>query len=181
MMYILSQVFGVLAFVFVFASMQFKDIKHVLLCLVGCNGFQALSYILIGGFTACGLSLIATIQSLIFYFIRRSGKDEPRWLQTIVLVSYIICCALTFRSWVDLLPTFAAALFAIGSMQKNSRNYRILMLFNGALWVAYDVVILAYTMLGSHIFTVVSALLGIVRLDILKKTNGNSNNDTATE
>ena len=70
MAYILSQIFGFLVFLFVFASAQTKNMKNALLCQIGCNGFGMLSYVLLGGFSGCGIYLIATIQSAIFYFIR---------------------------------------------------------------------------------------------------------------
>ena len=54
-------------------------------------------------------------------------------------------------------------------MQKKPSRYRIIILLNGAVWIVYDIFMGAYTMLASHIFTVASALLGIIRLDVLKK------------
>ena len=70
MPYILSQVLGFFVFLFVFASMQTKNMKYVLICQIGCNGLGMLSYILLGGFSGCGIYLIATVQSVIFFYIR---------------------------------------------------------------------------------------------------------------
>lgn len=170
MAYILSQVFGFLVFLFVFASAQTKNMKNALLCQIGCNGFGMLSYVLLGGFSGCGIYLIATIQSAIFYFIRKSEKEEPKWLNPVIIVAYIACSAATLTGWLDLVPLLAAVLCAIGIAQKKPKNYRIIMLLNGALWVIYDVFMGAYAMLASHIITIGSALLGIIRLDLPKKT-----------
>ena len=170
MAYILSQIFGFLVFLFVFASAQTKNMKNALLCQIGCNGFGMLSYVLLGGFSGCGIYLIATIQSAIFYFIRKSGKDEPKWLNPVIVIAYIACSAATLKGWLDLVPMLSAVLCAVGLAQKKPTNYRIILLLNGAIWLIYDVFMGAYTMLASHIITVGSALLGIIRLDLRKKT-----------
>ena len=170
MAYILSQIFGFLVFLFVFASAQTKNMKNALLCQIGCNGFGMLSYVLLGGFSGCGIYLIATIQSAIFYFIRKSGKDEPKWLNPVIIVAYLACSAATLKGWLNLVPMLAAVLCAVGLAQKKPTNYRIILLLNGVIWLIYDVFMGAYTMLASHIITVGSALLGIIRLDLRKKT-----------
>ena len=169
MAYILSQIFGFLVFLFVFASAQTKNMKNALLCQIGCNGFGMLSYVLLGGFSGCGIYLIATIQSAIFYFIRKEGKEEPKWLSIVIVAAYLICSLATLKGWVDLVPMVAAVLCDIGLSQKKPTNYRIILLLNGTIWLIYDIVMGAYTMLASHIITMGSALLGIIRLDILKK------------
>lgn len=169
MEYIVSQILGFIVFLFVFASMQTKNIKTVLLCQIGCNGFGMISYVLLGGFSGCGIYLVATVQSVVFFFIRNSGKEEPKWLKPVIIIAYIACSAVTLKGWLDLVPMLAAVLCALGIAQKKPTNYRIIMLLNGAVWVIYDVCMGAYTMLASHVITIGAALLGIIRLDLLKK------------
>lgn len=169
MTYNLSQIFGGLVFLFIFASMQTKDIKRVLLCQIGCNGFGMLSYVLIGGFSGCGIYLIATVQSVIFFWLRIKDREVSRWLNPVILVAYVGCSAVMFSGWIDVFPMVAAVLCAFGIAQKNATNYRFIMLMNSSVWIVYDLFMGAYTMLASHIFTVASALLGIIRLDLLPK------------
>ena len=52
--------------------------------------------------------------------------------------------------------------------QKKPSGYRIFMLLNGIIWMVYDVSVSAYTMILSHVVTTLSALIGIIRLDIKK-------------
>ena len=77
MAYILSQIFGFLVFIFVFVSMQTKSMKNTLLCQFACNGLGMISYVLIGGFSGFGIYLVATVQSLVFYFLRKNDRKEP--------------------------------------------------------------------------------------------------------
>ena len=82
-----------------------------------------------------------------------------------VLLCQIGCNALGMLSYVLL----AAILCAIALIQKKPSNYHIAILLNGAVWLVYDMAIGAYAMLASHGITVIAALIGIVRLDVLKK------------
>ena len=102
--------------------------------------------------------------------IRKYGKEEPRWLQPIIVVAYIACSALAFQGLIDIIPMIAAITCALGIAQKKPTNYRIIMVLNGAVWMIYDILVGAYTMMGSHILTVIAALIGIIRLDMLKKS-----------
>lgn len=169
MAYVFSQFLGFLVAIFVIVSMQTKNMTAALLCQICCNGFGMLSYVLLGGLSGCGIYLIATLQSAIFFFIRKSGKKEPKWLNPVIIIVYIACSLVTLKGWLDFVPMVAAVLCAIGIAQKKASNYRIVMFLNGAIWIIYDVFVGAYTMLASHVITVASALIGIIRIDILKK------------
>ena len=166
---ILSNILSVASLVCIFASMQTKNVKTVLLYQIAINGCGMLSYVLTGTFAGCGIYLIAVIQSVVFFVLRKTGKTEPRWLFPIVLVAYVISSVFTFRTWIDLVPLAAAILFAIGIAQKKASNYRLLLLANGIVWMVYDLAVAAYPMLWPHIFSAASALLGIIRLDLQKK------------
>ena len=170
MAYVVSQIIGGIVSLLIFASMQTKKITRVMLCLVGCNALGTLSYVLLGGFSGCGIYLVATVQSVIFYFIRKYEKKEPMWLNVVIFIAYIVCTVITFESLIDLVPMLAAIFCALGILQKKPTNYRLSMLLNGTTWIFYDIFVAAYTMLASHAITVGSAIVGIVRLDILKKS-----------
>ena len=176
MTYILSQIFGFLVFLLVFASTQTKNMKDALLCQIGCNGLGMLSYVLLGGFSGCGIYLVATVQSAIFFFIRKSGKEAPKWLNPVIIAAYLACSLATLKGWLDLVPMVAAVLCALGLAQKKPTNYRVIMLLNGIIWLIYDISVGAYTMLASHMITAGSALLGILRLDLRKSKEKNESN-----
>ena len=167
--YIISQIFGAAVCIFAIASMQFKDIKTVMLCQLVCNGLGTLSYVLLDGFSGFGIYLVATLQSLVFFLLRKFDKEEPGWLYPIIFAAYIGCSLMTFKETWDLVPMIAALLCALALIQKKSSYYRIIILLNGIVWVVYDIHIAALAMLITHIITALSALIGIIRIDILKK------------
>ena len=88
--YIISQILGGIVFVFVFASMQTKSMTRVLLCQIGCNGLGMLSYVLIGGFSACGIYILATLQAILFFWIRNLSNKPKKKEQPMLLLLFMI-------------------------------------------------------------------------------------------
>lgn len=171
MEYIISQIIGVLVCVFAVISLQTKNIKFAMLCQLICNGLGTVSYFLLdGGLSGCGIYLVATLQSLLFFILRTKEKEEPRWIYPIIFAAYLGCSLLTFKGPLDIVPMIAALLCAAALIQKKPFLYRTILLLNGIVWVIYDVFLpeVAYSMLVTHVIVALSALVGIIRLDILK-------------
>ena len=106
---------------------------------------------------------------IIYSVYRIKEKKAPKILAAIFIASYIICSVLTYCVPYDLLSAAAAMTCAFAFIQENSSVYRIFILMNGLIWLVYDFILGAYTMMFSHIATVVSATIGIIRFDIKKK------------
>ena len=143
-----------------------------MLCQVICNGLGTLSYVLLdGGLSGCGIYLVATLQSLLFFILRTKEIKEPVWIYPIIFAAYIGCSLLTFKGPLDIVPMIAALLCAASLIQKKPFLYRAILLLNGIVWIIYDVFLpeVAYSMLVTHAIIALSALVGIIRLDILKK------------
>ena len=172
MAYIISQIIGVLVCIFVVISLQTKNIKFAMLCQLICFGLGTACYFLLdGGLSGCGIYLVATLQSLLFFILRTKEKEEPRWIYPIIFAAYLGCSLLTFKGPLDIVPMIAALLCALALIQKKPFLYRTILLLNGIVWVIYDVFLpeVAYSMLVTHVIVALSALVGIIRLDILKK------------
>ncbi|MBO5908168.1 MAG: YgjV family protein [Clostridia bacterium] len=166
---LITLISGIAVCVCIVASMQTKNIKYTMLFQLLCNGFGMVSYLVGDDFSGFGVFLVATAQSLLFFLLRLFDKEAPRWIYPIIFAAYIGCSLFTLKSALDIVPMLAALLCGLALMQKKPSAYRIIILLNGALWLIYDIYVQSYGMLISHIITVVSALVGIVRIDLLKK------------
>lgn len=153
-------------------SFQLKEMRLVLLCQIICNGTGAVSYLLAptSGLSGFAIFAVAILQCIVFFILRYKGVNEPRYAAYIFAAGYLVCSLLTYKTPLDLLPALAAQTCAFGVAQKNASFYRLLLLFNGILWLSYDILLPAtLTMALAHIITIASSLIGIVRLDILAK------------
>ncbi len=102
MAYIISQIIGVVVCIFAVISLQTKNIKFAMLCQLICNGLGTVSYFLFdGGLSGCGIYLVATLQSLLFFILRTKEIKEPVWIYPIIFAAYIGCSILTFRYRTD--------------------------------------------------------------------------------
>lgn len=162
-----SQICGLIVSAAAIASMQLKGIKSVLVCQLVCNGVGALSYILLGGFSGCGIYLVALGQSIVYFFFRLKDKKAPMLVAIGFILLYILCSVSTYQAPSDLISAAAALTCALSLIQEKPSVYRAFMLANGVIWMIYDVNLGAYTMILSHVATALSAGVGIVRLDIL--------------
>lgn len=171
MEFVFSQICGLIVSVAAIVSMQLKSIKGVLVCQLICNGVGALSYILLGGFSGCGIYLVALSQAVVYFFFRIKEKKAPFGVAIAFVLMYILCSASTYQTPNDLISAAAALTCALSLVQEKPTYYRIFMLANGVIWMIYDFNVGAYTMIISHVATALSAGIGIVRLDLKKARN----------
>ena len=166
---IISQVSGVLVAIAAVVSMQLKNIKGVLACQLICNALGALSYILCGGTSGFGIYLVALMQSLLYFIFSLINKKAPSFLAIVFVVLYIVCAVSSYKAPIDILSGIAALTCAFALVQRNPFIYRILMVGNGLFWTVYDIGICNYAMLICHVLVLLSAVLGIIRIDLRKK------------
>ncbi len=176
MYFILSQIIGLIVSFSAIMSMQMKNVKAILTWQLVCNGLGALSYILLGGFSGCGIYLVAFLQTIVFYIFRKTDTKSPTWLAVCFILAYLLCSAATYKSPYDIISAVAALTCALSLVQEKPSNYRILMLLNGIIWIIYDLSVGAYTMIISHLVTALSAAVGILRLDLKKTKNSEVKN-----
>lgn len=88
----------------------------------------------------------------------------------IFVAVFIGCATATYRNAFDIISGIAALTCAFAIAQEESSGYRLFMLANGLLWSVYDVSVGAYTMIISHFVTALSAIIGIIRFDLKKRT-----------
>lgn len=168
--FLVSQICGAVVSIAALLSMQFKNLKYVLIFQLICNVVGSLSYILLdGGLSGFGIYAVALTQTIVFFSIRLYNKKAPVYLAYLFSALFLLCSLLTYKSYNDIFPLIAAQTCAFAISQEKSSNYRVLMLFNGCIWTIYDINVQAYTMIISHVITAISAIVGIIRLDLNKQ------------
>ena len=165
MEFVVSQILGIIVSIAAILSMQLKNIKSILVCQLVCNGFGALSYILVGGLSGCGIYCVAILQTIICFGFNVKNKKIPGLLVALFACAFLVCSLTTYKALQDIISAVAALTCAFALAQSKARGYRIFMLLNGLIWMLYDVSVGAYTMIISHVVTFASAIIGMIRLD----------------
>ena len=162
----IPEILGLVVSLIVILSMQLKNVRHILVCQLLINGIGALTYVLQDGFSGCGIYLVALVQTVVYFILRVKKISAPTMLAAVFAVLFVLCSAVAYTGYADIISAVAALSCALGIAQNKPSNYRICMLLNGLIWMAYDITLGAYTMIISHAVTFLSAGIGIVRLDL---------------
>ncbi len=166
---ILAQGMGIIATVIILYIVHLKNIKKILIGEIAVNLAVALNYILLEGFSGAGLCIIATAHTLVSYYFSKTEKKFPKACMTVFILLYILWTASTYKSMLDILPGISSLLFAFAIMQEQPSRYRILKTLNSFVWIIYDVKIMAYTTVLTHLFLFISSIIAIIRIDVRKK------------
>lgn len=172
--FIASQVVGLIATVLGIVAGQVNNKKTILILELILNFLCALAAILVGGFNGAVVCLIACVASIFLYNFDKKGMKTPIWFYVCAFTAFLISGIITFalvteKHWFDILPIPASMLFVLGIAAKKPTYYRIYFVFNSSLWIVYNFMITAYTSILTQVFLFVSLIIGIIRLDILKK------------
>ncbi len=163
---------GLITSLMVLISFQLKDMRYVLMCQIISNGTCAVGYLLAptSGLSGFAIFAVAILQCIVFFILRHKGVNEPKFAAYVFAAGYLACSLLTYKSPLDVFSAVAAQTCAFGLAQKSASFYRLLLLFNGILWLIYDLLLpAAITITLTHVITIASSFIGIVRLDILAK------------
>ena len=149
-----------------------KNMKKILVFVFGGNLFVAISYILDGsGLNGAASCILGCIVTLINYVFQSKNKPVPKWLAAIYGVAFITVNLIVSKgvSGLGLLAIVACLMFVMCINQKNGAKYRIWTIANMSLWVIYDIISGAYSVLPSHIPQLIFPIVGVFVHDIKKK------------
>jgi hypothetical protein len=172
----IAQSISVVTTLIAILCMQLKKMNMILLCQITSNFLAGLTYLLLGGISGLGISIIAVVQSVIMYFYGKKGKSPHPIVTVAFCASYFACSLLVYQSIFDILPAAAAVFFALSVAQKKPSNYRIFAAINPIFWIAYDIYTLAYVYILMHSGILISAVVGIIRLDVLGRKKSDTVN-----
>ena len=84
------------------------------------------------------------------------------------MASFIASTIFTYQKPLDILPCVAALLFVLITIQEKTSVCRKFALPNNITWIIYDIGAGAWTTLITHTSLLISAIIGIIRLDVKK-------------
>lgn len=149
-----------------------KNMKKILVFVFGGNLFVAISYLLDGsGINGAASCILGCIVTLINYVFQSKNKPIPKWLAAIYGLAFITVNLIVSKgvSGLGLLAIVACLMFVMCINQKNGAKYRIWTIINMSLWVIYDIIAGAYSVLPSHIPQLIFPIVGVFVHDIKKK------------
>jgi len=171
--FILAQCIGLLTTVIVVISVQFKNVRWILISQIILNLLVSLNYALLGGLSGAWICILATVQTTLMFFIDKYCTENPDRIRNLLLpffvAGYIIGTVIVYQSWHDIVSCVCAILFVLAIVQKDSSRYRKFIILNAILWIIYDIATMAYTSILTHGLEVVSIVIAMLRMDRQKE------------
>ena len=167
-MYIAGQLVGILVAIVAILSLQCKNIKKLLALQVLANGLLMLNYALLDNWSGAVVGILGAVQTVIIFLFRSKGKNIPLYITILFMASFIVSAFFTYQKPQDILPTIAALVFVLITIQEKTSVCRKYAILNNIIWIIYDILAGAWTTLITHASLLISAIIGIIRLDTKK-------------
>lgn len=167
----IAQIISIVALVCSVISVQFKEVKQVLIGQIVANFTISLSFLFHGGLSGAWICIVATVQTLIMYLANKRGiTDKARnILLAFFLAAYVAGTAVVYQGWPDLISCTCSLLFVLSIVQKDTRIFRMILCANSTLWVVYDISVGAYINAVTHALILGSLIFAMIRLDRKKE------------
>ncbi len=167
---LLIQGIGFLALIFVILSFQKKKrVTILLLMFVGLLLF-VVHYSLLKAWIGALMNLIEVCVVFVSYKKETEKWAKQKFWPYIFIACYIAVGLFTAKTTTDFLPIIAQIFGAIAVWQKNPKTIRFIMLIPRPLWFFYNFIVGSYAGMLTELFILTSVLVGIIRFDILGKT-----------
>ena len=176
-MYIAAQIIGVLAMAFNIWSYQQKQQKYIIaLQLFGSLLFTA-HFFMLGAYMGGLLNAVGIVRALVFLYKDKLKSQHVLWLVAFIL-AYILSYFLTFtlfkkeftliNSIVEILPVIGMTATTIAFRCKTAKSTRLLGLVSSPAWLIYNIVNLSIGAICCEVFSLISIIIGLIRLDKMK-------------
>lgn len=146
MVYILSQIFVVLSYVFLGATYATKNRNLLLFFSIIAIVFNGVSYTLLEAWAGLAVTIVALLRNIVFLIQEKfEGDKDYTKMDWIVLVVLMLISAtfayFTFDGWLSLFTTLSSVIYTISVWQHNIAAYKILGVVSSACSIVYFVFI----------------------------------------
>ena len=167
-MEIIIQLIGVLGIIASIISFQCKKHKSILLFRTLNEAIFALQYLLLGAYTGMTMNLIGCVRNTIFS--KQVQKGKKTYVPTIVFcVLFSILGLFTWQGLKSILIIIAKILSTIAYGNKNTTVVRTILFITCTSWLIYNYCVFSIAGVLCEAFTLISLIIGVIRLDIIPK------------
>ena len=173
---LIAEGIGLAIVVLSLVTQQFKKMSRILMMEILLNFMAGLSEFLKVGHMTSGawVCLVASVNALVMLLYMTFGDPDnrriPNVLCVVFAVLHIVIGGLSAARWYDVFSVAGAALSSVAALQTKARNYRIMRITNGCLWITYHGIAgNPYSLILNQLLCIISAVAAIIRLDIRKK------------
>lgn len=160
--FIIGQIFGIIAIILGFVSYQMKTQKQLLICQTAVSLVFCVHYLLIGATTGMAMNVVNVIRNFVYY--RRNLKGDKSMLWPIVFTVILgVIGILTWNAWYSVFVFLGLIINSLCMAFSDPQNVRKSILVTSPMVLIYD----AFTLsIGGFIYesvAIISSVIGILR------------------
>ena len=177
-MKVAAQIIGIFAMMFNIWSYQQKHQRGIIaLQLVGSSLFTV-HFFMLNAYMGGLLNAIGIVRAIVFLYKDKLKSDKIAWLVGFITI-YVLCYILTFTVFhktfnlsnavVEMLPVIGMTATTVAFRCTTSKNTRLLGFVSSPSWLIYNIVSLSIGAICCEVISLVSILVGYLRLDRKKE------------
>lgn len=162
-MYIISQIFASLAFLFSLIAYHQRRKKKIMICMVISNILNSCHYFFLNSYSACMIKIVGVTRDS-FMTIKDNQKTLNKHIYLyLFLLIYIIMTILTYKNITSLLPFLAATLYLSIIWDGNELEVKQISYITYFIWLAYNICVLSIIGISANIISLISSYIAYKR------------------
>ena len=162
MTYIVSQVFGIGAFIVSLIAYHRKSKKTILGSMVCSNILNLIHYLLLGAYSGCITKVLAIFRDFFIILKEKYSKLSSILFLFMFIALYITASVLTYKGILSILPLLAALIYIIFIWNGSENRIKKVAFFCYFLWLIYNIFVLSIAGIISNIISIISTFIAII-------------------
>ena len=172
---IIGYIVGVIGIVISIIIYQQKTRKGLFIWKLISDAVWALHYLFLAAYSGFAICAIAVLRELIFM-----NRTKYKWANHIFwpIIFSIILLSSTILTWqgpISIIPPIASVISLISFWIGKPKVTRIILIPVATMMIIYDVLILSYPGIANESFSLISAIIGIIHIDIMQNKRNKEN------
>jgi len=163
-MFYLAQLIGLIGLIIVILSFQKNNKKTLLSYQIISTIFFSIQYILLHAFSGFFMNITMCIRNIIL--LKYNNKTNIYILFIIIIMLFL--SLLSYNGPISLLPCIGSIIYTITLAKSNIKYARIVKSITCALYIMYNIYVLAIAGIISSLFELIATLYAIYKFDIKK-------------
>ena len=169
MIFWIAQIIGIIILIITVVSIQQKTKEGILVFQIVANLLDGIQYFLLNAITGGVIGLINVLRCIVFYYYKKKDKKPSVAMLLTFIIIAIVSGILSWQDNFSIIPIIVTIVFTYGLWQDNVKITRICTAITAGGWSIYGLVFKGFARAFASICECTSAIISIVRYDILKK------------
>ena len=161
--FILAQILGIIALIFVSIGYFLKNKESFLKFQIVSNFFYAAAFFVIGSYVGAFIVMISNFSCLYLYFSEKKSFKYKLHFLPIFVIAYAIITIVFWKNTFDFIPLITSIMFTFGLTIKNLQSMRYFLIIPNALLVVYNILTSTYASALLDFIEIVVIICAIVK------------------